>query len=103
MTDAGTGDWELVTACWLLPAVLEQEPDTQLHVATRVVLAGHATEGGARRVAARTTEVRVIQEVEHLCAQLEGPRTLDADILEQRDVPLILARVVDVVPRTIAE
>ena len=56
-----------------------------------------------RRVRLGAVPVRVVDEVENLRAELRGLRSADVDVLEERDVPLILARVVDLVPRPGAE
>src|SRR4029453_1664035 len=98
-----------MSLCPYVPMSLEQESQTQLNIAPRVVLARHATERRAGRVAAaaargrrcgdavNVVEVRVVEEVEDLGAELHRLRPVHADILEERDIPLILARVIKLV------
>ena len=53
--------------------------------------------------AVRTTQVRVIQEVEDLRAELNLAGPLQREVLEERDVPLHVARVAYQISRLVAE
>src|SRR2546423_14514227 len=50
--------------------LLKQVAQTQLHVASRAVLARDASERGAGRVRARVVQVRMVQEIEHFRPEL---------------------------------
>mgnify|MGYP003694748549 CR=1 FL=1 len=76
----------------------------QLDVPARSVLARDPAELRVRRIGRRVVQVRMVREVEDLRPELERFRIhRHCDVLEQRDVPLILARAVDVVARSVAD
>src|SRR4249920_1490799 len=82
--------------------VLEQVPQAQLDVPARSVLACDPAELRVRRIGLGVVQVRMVREVEDLRPELEVSGSTGIDVLEQRDVPLILARAVDVVARSVA-
>src|SRR5713101_4828954 len=82
---------------------LEQVPETELDVPARVVLARDAAERRVRWVGVGAVPVRVIREVADLRAELDAVIRVQAHVLEQRDVPLILPRIVDPESRRVAE
>ena len=47
--------------------------------------------------------VRTVDEIENLRPELQALRTAEPEVLEERDVPLLLARIVEPVPRRVAE
>src|SRR4029453_8316387 len=99
-------------------AGLELVSHAQLDV-TLPVLAGHAAEVAAGRVyipkppgqrigldprrIAGPPEVRMVGEVEELASHLDPVRPGQPEVLEDRDVPLLLARVVEQVAGCVAE
>src|SRR4051812_20352495 len=82
---------------------LKQEAQAQLHVPAIVALARRPPEVRVGRVRVRPVQVGVVDEVEHLGAELHLARAAQAEVLEEGDVPLLLARVVDQVARRVAE
>src|SRR5882762_946676 len=85
----------------------------QLPVAARVVLADNAAEvrvrgihdreAGRRRRPRDVVPVGTIDKVEDLRAELQPLRAVELEVLEERDVPLLLGGVVPCVPRRVAE
>src|SRR2546428_907909 len=95
-------------------AALEQEPQTELDVAPIVGLRRHAAEvrvGRIRETGAAAgdgaglcvAQIRMVREIEELRAELHVARAGEADVLEHRDVPLLLAWVVQQIAWGIAE
>src|SRR3989442_14160787 len=93
---------------------LEQEPQTELDVAAIVGLRRHAAEvrvGRIRETGAAAGEgaglwvakIRMVREIEDLRAELHVARAGEADVLKPRDVPLLLAWVVQQIAWGIAE
>src|SRR4029077_5623870 len=91
----------------------EDVAQAQLPVAARVVLADNTAEVRVRRIHGREAGRRrrlgdalpggTIHKVEELRAELQPLRPVDAEVLEERDVPLLLGGVVPRVPRRVAE
>src|SRR6185369_12985092 len=79
-------DYEPVLCCSVFFCGLEQEPERQLNVAPIAVLVDASTEVCVGRIAFRTTQVRVIQEVENLRAELNLAGSLQREVLEERNV-----------------
>src|SRR5262245_56086284 len=82
---------------------LERVAKRELNVAPVTALAGAPTEVRAGDVAVRPAQVRMIREVENLDAELHLVRIRDREILEERDVPLLIAGVVQIVARRVPE
>src|SRR5688500_6707390 len=98
----------------VIESPLELIPETQLNLAAIVGLRRHATEirvGRVREARAaardcaglRVAEIRVVREVENLRPELQLLRTAQREVLEQRDVPLLLPRIVEQIARGGAE
>src|SRR5262245_63129489 len=71
----------------------EEEPQRELRIPPVAVLADDPAEVGVGRIAVRAVQVRMVEEVEHFRAELELCSPLQREVLEQRNVPLLIARV----------
>src|SRR5688500_18643503 len=98
----------------VIESPLELIPETQLNLAAIVGLRRHATEirvgrvrearAAARdRAGLRVAEIRVVREVENLRPELQPLRPAQREVLEQRDVPLLLPRIVEQIAWGVAE
>src|SRR5207248_2564252 len=97
----------------------ELEAHAELNVPAIVGLGGDPPKARSRRIRIPQTagqrialragliagpaQVRMVQEIEDLGPELQLPRSAQAEVLEDRDVPLLLAGVVDQVARRVAE
>src|SRR5438105_151184 len=77
-----------------LRTALELRAQRELHVAL-TVLACNLTKCRAGRVEVRRAPVRVVEDVEGLCAELQLDSFIDGNRLEQAHVPVLQTRVVD--------
>ena len=82
---------------------LEDEAQGQLDVAPVPALRGRAAEVGVGDVAVRPAQVRVVREVEELRPELDPLHPAQREVLEEGDVPLLIARVAEDVARRVAE
>src|ERR1700733_11264411 len=81
-------------------AALEIEPQRELEVPRQTGLARDLSELAGSRIQVGAAEVRVIREVVTLRAELESGSLVDNERLEQREVPILEARLVDGVAHT---
>src|SRR5262249_55065090 len=71
------------------PPPLELESQTQLNISSRIILPRDAAEGQlVVRVRVRVAQIRVVEQVEDLGAELHRGRAAGAEVLEQGQVPL---------------
>src|SRR5206468_7417599 len=83
---------------------LELIPQAELNVAALVSLRRDAPEVGVARIArGDVVPVRVVDEVEDLGPELDFVAATDTEVLEERDIPILFARVVCQVARAVAE